>query len=64
MKKRTVKKIKLKKGIKTALVIVGIYAMIMGYLLIATNRVNNIQNNPKGYTNSGHAHSVNVQIIK
>lgn len=64
MKKRTVKKLKLKKGIKTALILVGIYAMIMSYLLIATNRVNNIQNNQNGYTESGHAHSVNVQIIK
>ena len=64
MKKRTVKKIKLKKGVKTTLILIGIYAMIMGYLLIATNRVENIQNNQNGYTESGHAHSINIQIIK
>lgn len=64
MKKRTVKKTKLKKGVKTVLILVGIYAIIMAYLLVATNRVENIQNNQNGYTESGHAHSVNIQIIK
>lgn len=62
--KRKKKVLKLKKGVKTALVVVGIYGIIMAYLLIATNRVENIQNNQYGYTSEGHAHSVNVQIVK
>lgn len=64
MKKRTVKKVKLRKGIKTALVIIGIYGIITIYLLFASNRIESIENNTKAYTESGHAHSVQVNLNK
>lgn len=62
--KRKKKVLKLKKGIKTALIIIGIYAVITAYLFIANARVENIQNNPNGYTKSGHAHSVQINFNK
>ena len=62
--KRTKKVLKLKKGIKTALLIGALEVILLVVLFGYTNRVNSIQNNQNGYTNSGHAHSVNVQIIK
>lgn len=64
MKKKTIKKLKLKKGIKTALFIGALEVILFGVLCVYCDRVNSIQNNSNGYTESGHAHSVNVQIIR
>ena len=62
------RKLKLKKNIKEGIQIVGIVAVLTllftSFLLVYINRVDNIRNNPNGYTESGHAHAVNVQIIK
>lgn len=60
--KRTKKVLKLKKGIKTALLI-GCLEMILLIVLFAyCDRVQKIENNPDGYTESGHAHSVQVNF--
>lgn len=64
MEKRKVKKIKLRKGIKTALIIALLYALFTGYLFAYTERVESIENNADGYTESGHAHSVQVNFTK
>lgn len=62
MKKRIVKKLKLKKGIKTALFIGVLEVILFGVLCVYCERVNAIQNNPNGYTESGHAHSIQVNF--
>lgn len=64
MKKRKIKKIRLTdtgKGI-----IVGLMLLVFGIIAIETYnaRITAIESNPDGYTESGHAHSVNVQIIR
>lgn len=60
------KKYRLKKNIKEGIQLVGIVAILTllftCFLLFYTERVDNINNNPNGYTESGHAHAVNVQI--
>lgn len=62
------RKLKLKKNIKEGIQTVGIVAILTllftTFLYIYTVRVDNIRNNPDGYTENGRAHSVNVQIIK
>ena len=62
------RKYKLKKNIKEGIQTVGVVAILTiiftTFLYIYTVRVDNIRNNPNGYTESGRAHSVNVQIIK
>lgn len=60
--KRTKKVLKLKKGIKTALFIGALEMILLLVLFGYTNRIEAIQNNPNGYTNSGHAHSVQVNF--
>lgn len=60
--KKEKKVLKLKKGIKTALIVGALEMIIIIVLVGYTERVNSIQNNPNGYTESGHAHSVNVNI--
>lgn len=60
--KRKKKVLKLKKGIKTALLIGALEVILCAVLVGYTNRVNSIQNNANGYTNSGHAHSVQVNF--
>ncbi len=60
--KRKKKVLKLKKGIKTALLIGCLEVILLVVLFGYCNRVENIQNNPNGYTNSGHAHSVQVNF--
>lgn len=60
--KRKKKVLKLKKGIKTALFIGALEVILLVVLFGYTERVNSIQNNPNGYTNSGHAHSVQVNF--
>lgn len=62
MKKKTVKKLKLKESVKTALVIGGLLIAMIIYLFIATARLEAIQNNPNGYTESGRAHSVQINF--
>lgn len=62
------RKLKLKKNIKEGIQTVGIVAILTllftSFLLFYTNRVDNIRNNPDGYTESGHAHAVNVQLTR
>ena len=62
------KKLRLKKNIKEGIQIVGIVAVLTllftSFLLVYINRVDNIRNNPNGYTESGHAHAVNVQLTR
>lgn len=62
------KKLRLKKNIREGIQIVGIVAILTllftSFLLVYTNRVDNINNNPNGYTKSGHAHVVNVQLTR
>ena len=62
------RKLKLKKNIKEGIQIVGIVAVLTllftSFLLVYINRVDNIRNNPNGYTENGHAHAVNVQLVR
>lgn len=62
------RKLKLKKNIKEGIEIVGIVAILTllftSFLLVYTNRVDAINHNPNGYTRSGHAHAVNVQLTR
>ena len=62
------KKLKLKKNIKEGIQIVGIVAILTllftSFLLVYINRVDNIRNNQNGYTESGRAHAVNVQLTR
>ena len=62
------RKLKLKKNIKEGIQTVGIVAILTllftSFLLVYINRVGNINNNPNGYTESGRAHSVNVQLTR
>lgn len=62
--KRKKKVLKLKKGIKTALLIGALEVILFGVLCVYCERVNTIQNNANGYTESGHAHSVQVNFNK
>ena len=62
------RKLKLKKNIKEGIQTVGIVAVLTllftSFLLVYINRVDNIRNNGNGYTESGRAHSVNVQLTR
>ena len=62
------RKLKLKKNIKEGIQTVGLVAILTllftSFLLVYTNRIDNINNNPNGYTKSGRAHAVNVQLVK
>lgn len=62
------RKLKLKKNIKEGIQTVGIVAILTllftTFLYIYTVRVDNIRNNPNGYTESGRAHAVNVQLTR
>lgn len=62
------KKYRLKKSIKEGIQTVGIVAVLTllftTFLYIYTIRVNNINHNPNGYTKNGHAHAVNVQVVR
>lgn len=60
--KRTKKVLKLKKGIKTPLLVGALEIILIVVLFGYTERVNSIQNNQNGYTESGHAHSVQVNF--
>lgn len=60
--KRKKKVLKLKKGIKTALLVGALEVILLVVLFGYTERVNSIQNNANGYTESGHAHSVAVNF--
>ena len=62
--KRKKKVLKLKKGIKTALLIGALEVILLVVLFGYTARVNSIQNNPGGYTDSGRAHSVEINFNK
>lgn len=65
MKKKTVKKLKLKESVKnTVLAMVACYAFLVVVMVAYTNRVNAINNNQDGYTNNGHAHTVEVNFIR
>ena len=62
------KKLRLKKNIKEGIQTVGIVAILTllftTFLYIYTIRVDNIRNNQEGYTESGRAHAVNVQLTR
>ena len=62
------RKLKLKKNIKEGIQTVGVVAILTllftSFLLVYINRVDNINNNPNGYTKNGHAHSINVQLTR
>lgn len=62
------KKLKLKKNIKEGIMMFGLVivltALFTTFLYIYTIRVDNINNNQNGYTKSGHAHAVNVQLVR
>lgn len=65
MKKETVKKLRLKESVKnTVLAMVACYALLVAVMIAYTNRVNAINSNPEGYTNNGHAQSVEVNFIR
>ena len=65
MKKKTVKKLKLKESVKnTVLAMVACYALLVIVIVAYTNRVNAINNNQEGYTNNGHAQSVEINFIR
>ena len=65
MKKKTVKKLKLKESVKNGiLAVVACYAVLVVVMIAYTNRVNAINNNPEGYTNNGHAQSVEVNFVR
>ena len=40
------------------------YAIFVGALLIQADRVEKIENNPDAYTESGHAHAVEVNFTR
>ena len=61
MKKRNVEKLKLKGEAK--LLLFGIVATV-AFVLLYSARVEAIQNNTNGYTESGHAHAVEVNLVK
>ena len=62
------RKLRLKKNIREGIQTVGVVAILTllftSFLLVYINRVDNIRNNPNGYTESGHAHAVNVQLVR
>ena len=64
MEKRKVKKLKLRRGVKTAFVIALLYALFTGYLFACSERIERIENNADGYTESGHAHKIQVNFTK
>lgn len=65
MKKKTVKKLKLKESVKNGiLAVVACYALLVVVMIAYTNRVNAIENNENGYTESGHAQSVEVNLVR
>jgi hypothetical protein len=61
MKKRNVKKLKLKGEVK--LLLFGFVATV-AFVLLYSARVEGIQNNANGYTESGHAHAVEVNFTR
>ena len=65
MKNKTIKKLKLKESVKnTVLTMVACYALLAIVMVAYINRVNAINNNPDGYTDNGHAQSIEVNILK
>lgn len=62
------RKLKLKKNIKEGIMMFGLVivltALFTTFLYIYTIRVDSIRNNSNGYTESGRAHAVNVQLVK
>lgn len=62
MKKKTVKKLKLKEGVKTSLLVIILTSILCVVMFAYCDRVENIQNNPNGYTENGHAHSIQVNF--
>lgn len=62
MKKRIIRKYKLKEAVKTVLVIVGLWALLVCYLLIADARIQGLDEN--SYTEDGHNKSMSIVIKK
>ena len=62
------RKLKLKKNIREGIKTVGVVAVLTllftTFLYIYTIRIDNINNNPNGYTKNGRAHAVNVQLVR
>ena len=44
--------------------VIVLTALFTTFLYIYTIRVDNINNNQNGYTESGRAHAVNVQLVR
>lgn len=61
MKKYRLKK-DIKEAIKTMLTVIILTALFTSFLMFYCNRIEKINNNKDGYTESGRSHSVNVQI--
>ena len=62
------RKLRLKKNIKEGIMMFGLVivltALFTTFLYIYTIRIDNINQNPNGYTKSGRAHAVNVQLTR
>jgi len=56
------KSYKLKKGIKTALIVCGVYAVIIAYLLLCAARFDALDEN--SYTEDGRSKAWTIEIIK
>ena len=51
----------MKKLLKNIIIIILILGSVYMFLEFATWRIESINNNPNGYTETGHAHSVKVK---
>lgn len=64
MKRKLRLKKNIKEGIKTIATVAILTLLFTCFLMFYINRVENIENNKDGYTESGRAHSVNVQLTR
>lgn len=64
MKRRSKLKKNIKEGIQTVGIVAILTLLFTTFLYIYTIRVDNINNNPNGYTKNGRAHAVNVQLVR
>lgn len=56
------KSYKLKKGIKTALIVCGLYGLMVLYLCAYCDRIAGLDKN--SYTEDGHSKALKIEIIK
>lgn len=64
MKRKLRLKNNIREGIKTIGIVAILTLLFTSFLLVYINRVDTINSNPNGYTESGHAHAVNVQLVR